>query len=229
MHRTYSSSNRLRPSPIARHAVVMLIALLALTWSSRAFCDEIHDAAGRGDLAKVKTLLKGKPGLVSSKNDYGQTPLHYAAHGHKDVAELLLIDKAEVDAKDKAGYTPLYVAAQEGHKDVVELLLAYKADVNAKANNGDTPLDMAVYKGRRDVVDVLLANNADVNAKDNKGGFTPLHFAAGMGHKDLVELLLAYKADVNAKDNNGHTPLAWALHKGHKDVAEVLRQHGGHE
>ena len=229
MHRTDSFFSRLRLSPIPRRAVVLLIALLALAWASVAFCGEIHDAAGSGDLAKVKTLLKGKPDLVSSRNDSGQTPLHYAAHGHKDVAELLLVDKAEVDARDKAGYTPLYVAAQEGHKDVAELLLAYKADVNARANDGDTPLHMAVYKGHRDVAELLLANNADVNAKDNKEGFTPLHFAAGMGHKDLVELLLTYNADVNAKDNNGHTPLAWALHNNHKDVADVLRRHGGHE
>ena len=83
--------------------------LVALAWSSLAFCGEIHDAAKRGDLAKVKALLKDNPDLVFSKDNDGKTPLHLAAvYGHKDVAELLLANKAEVNAKDNDGDTPLH-------------------------------------------------------------------------------------------------------------------------
>ena len=63
-----------------------------------------------------------------------------AINGHKDVAELLLANKAEVNAKDNNGVTPLHLAAFNGHKDVAELLLANKAEVNAKDNDGETPL-----------------------------------------------------------------------------------------
>jgi ankyrin repeat protein len=74
-------------------------------------------------LEKLKALLKGNPNLVFSKDTNGMTPLYWAAaRGHKDVAELLLANKAEVNAKDNHGQTPLHVAAAEGHKDVVELL-----------------------------------------------------------------------------------------------------------
>ena len=46
--------------------------------------------AQRGDLEKVKALLKDNPDLVSSKDTNGWMPLHAAAiDGHKDVAELL--------------------------------------------------------------------------------------------------------------------------------------------
>jgi len=38
------------------------------------------------------------------------------------MAELLLANKADVNAKDNKGYTPLYYAADKGHQDVVELL-----------------------------------------------------------------------------------------------------------
>jgi ankyrin repeat protein len=88
--------------------------------------DELHllyDAARHGNLAKVKALLKGNPGLVFSKDNEGTTPLHTAAaNGHKDVAELLVANKAEVNAKDSHGFTPLHWAAYFGHRHVAELL-----------------------------------------------------------------------------------------------------------
>ena len=105
-------------SPMPRRSAVTLVALVALAWGSLAFCGEIHDAARSGDLAKVRALLKSNPSLVFSKDksggpppgktgtviffDYpkGRTALHFAAeNGHKNVAELLLVYKAEVDAK----------------------------------------------------------------------------------------------------------------------------------
>jgi ankyrin repeat protein len=97
--------------------------LVALAWSSPAFCGEIHDAARDGNLEKVKALLKGNPDLVFSKDDQGETPLHFAANlGHKDVVEFLLAKKADVNAKANNGWTPLYVAGRTGHNDVAELL-----------------------------------------------------------------------------------------------------------
>jgi ankyrin repeat protein len=74
--------------------------LVALVWGSLAFGGDIHDAAKSGDLEKVKAQLRGNPDSVFSKDAYGWTPLHYAAFkGHKEVAALLLDNKAEVNAK----------------------------------------------------------------------------------------------------------------------------------
>jgi len=70
--------------------------------------------------------------------------LHYAAwKGHKEIAELLIANGADVNAKDYKGVTPLHVAAWEGHTEVAELFIAKGADVNAKMEDGDTPLDLA--------------------------------------------------------------------------------------
>ncbi len=180
-----------------RLSSVTLVALIALACSSPAFCDEIHKAAGDGDLDRVKALVKNRPDLVFSKDtahDTGWTPLHWAAlKGHKDVAEFLLANNAEVDGRDKYGHTPLHSAANGGSKEVAVLLLAHGADVNAKADDGETPL----------------------------------HMAAFFGYKDVVEVLLSNKATINATDREGHTPLHLAVQQEHAVVAEFLRQHGG--
>ena len=68
---------------------------------------DLHDAARRGDLEKVKELLRDDPDLVFSKDGCDGTPLHAAAEGgHKNVVDLLLASKAEINAKDKYGNAP---------------------------------------------------------------------------------------------------------------------------
>jgi len=189
---------------------------------------EIYDAAANGDLKKVQALLKAHPEMISSKDtESGYTPLHAAAeHGQKDAAELLIANKAEVNARDSNGRTPFEYAAVQRRNDVAELLLAHKADINASDNQGKTTLQAAAFFGQKDVVEFLLAHEADVDSKD-QSGMTPLHWAASRGNQDVAEVLLAHNADVNAKTKAGATPLDYAKAKGHNDVAELLRQHGG--
>ncbi len=133
-----------------------MAVLFAVAWSSVALGGEIHDAVRDGDLVKVKALLKNSPYLVSSKDENGATPLHIAArYGQKAAAELLLANKADVNARTFKGVMPLHLAAQQGHKDMVELLLANKAEVNAKASIGWTPWYLATQNGHKEVADLL--------------------------------------------------------------------------
>ena len=168
--------SRLFHSKTFRLAAVLQITLV---WSIPAICGEIHDAAGAGDLTKVKALLKDNPDLVFSKK------------------EDLRLDKTVRIIGDEIGYdlTPLHSAAESGYKEVVELLLVNKADVNAKTDNGYTPLHVATLVGNKEVVELLLVNKADVNVKTDNG-YTPLHTATLRDHKDMAELLLAPGAEV---------------------------------
>lgn len=190
----------------------------------------LHEAAFNGKLEKATALLKMNPDLVFSQASYAsQTPLHLAVeYGHKDVAELLLANKANVEAKANGGWTPLLNAVFGGHKDLVELLLANKAAVNVKEDAGRTPLHVAAENGYTKIAALLLASKADVNAKNCEGD-TPLHNAVAHGDKDMVELLLANQAEINAKDNSGRTPLGFAVLHSNNDMAGLLRQYGGRE
>ena len=61
-----------------------------------------------------------------TKDDVGNTPLHYAVQrGHNDVVKILvdrLPDEHHI-IKDKYGVTPLHTAATYGHMMLLELLL----------------------------------------------------------------------------------------------------------
>jgi ankyrin repeat protein len=145
--------SRLIHSPIIYLAA---LSLIMLSWSCPAFCGPIHDAAKDGDLEKAQKLLKDNPALISSKDDFGWTPLHLAAtYGHKPAAQLLLDNKADINAKDINGDTPLHLAAFYGYKDVVELLLDNKAASNSKNSKGKTPLYSAAHNGHKDIADLL--------------------------------------------------------------------------
>jgi hypothetical protein len=142
---------------VSRRIATSLLMSVALTCSLPGFCGPIHEAARDGDIKKVESLLKAQPSLVSSKDEqYGQTPLHFAAFNDRlEVAKLLLADKADVNAKAKNGSTPLHLAAAKGSKDMVELLVANKADVNALDNEGWSPAHSAITWGHQDIADLL--------------------------------------------------------------------------
>ena len=146
-----------------------------------------------GDLNGIKALLKSTPALISSKDNLGNTKLHFAAGcGQTELAKLLLANGAAVNSTDNHGSTPLHYAAMLGGNEVAKLLLARKANVNARTNDlGWTPLHCAANWGRKEAAELLLANKADVNAKDNNYE-TPLFYALRRGHNGVPELLLRH-------------------------------------
>ena len=72
------------------------------------------------------------------------TSLHLSVERcNKEIAENIINNGANVNAKDIIEWTPLHYAVQTDQKEIIELLIAKGADVNAKNNNGRTPLDIA--------------------------------------------------------------------------------------
>ncbi len=123
--------------------------------------DSVHVAAAVGNIEAVKKHLAAGAD-VNAKNEDGGTPLLRAAWGgHKEIAELLIANGADVNVKSgRTATPPLHLAAYKGHKEVVELVIAKGADVNAKGDAGDTPLDWAISRKRTETADLLRKHGA---------------------------------------------------------------------
>jgi HEAT repeat protein len=92
--------------------------------------------------------------------------------------KFLIFKRMDVNAVDKDGCTPLYIASANGHKDIAELLVAKGADVMAVNNNGWSPLHIASANGHKDIAELLVAKGADV--KTLQGSVrTPRGYATG--------------------------------------------------
>jgi cytohesin len=217
--------------PALNRNAFAFVLLLVLLGSRPAFCDPIHDAAKKGDLAKVKALIKDSPNLVSVKDKMGNTPLHLAAsNDHAEVMEFLLASGADVNARNgNGGNSPMdFALGCINHKDTLALLIAHGANVNARADNGITALHEVAMRGVMEDAVLLIAHGADADARDMKGN-TPLHWALLMGHTNVAELLIAKMTDVNIRDNFGHTPMFLAKIRSNSKIEELLHQKGGHE
>jgi len=126
------------------------IVLLALAWSSPAFCSPLGKAIKNGDLAQVKALIGADPGLIR------KNPLADAAYYcKKDIAEYLISQHAEIDHRDFLGLTPLFNAASTDCVAVAQLLLVNGANPNAKNKTGETVMWWANNSRSTHVADVL--------------------------------------------------------------------------
>ena len=209
---------------LARAGRLMLCLVLTLGACFSAKGDEFQKAVTKGNFNRVVALLKDHPDLLDKKNNLGQTPLIVAVnHSQLEVAELLLANGADVNARDGNKQTPLILALSVyNHDKMVRLLLTKGADVNLEDKWNMTALAYAVRQGQLDDAKILIANDANINVV---AGASPLYWAVMGFHTEMVELLLANGADVNYKFS-GFAALHYASNP---KIEALLKKYGGHE
>ena len=170
-----------------RKTNVVSVILLLLT--VHGIAADIHDAALKGDLERVKALLDKEPHLVNAPGGNGKFPLHWAAQGgHVEIVEFLIERGAVVNSKNVADETPLHYAAALGHSEVVRFLIEKGASLTPKTIFGETPLHYSADFGQYESVQLLIEKGTDLNVKNNEGR-TPLDYASDRGFGNIEQLL----------------------------------------
>ena len=185
---------------------VVVAVFLPASLAAAAGRVPLVDAAGRGDLATVRTLLAQEADVNAAGED-GLTALHAAVHAERlDVADALLRAGARASAKDRYGLTPLYLASLNGSVPLIQRLLDGGADPNATDPGGETPLMTATRTGAVAAMRLLIDRGATVDAREPEFQQTALMIAVREDHAPAVDLLIKAGAAVNAQTRKGPTP-----------------------
>ena len=122
-----------------KHILITTIAAVVLVGCGPSEADRaLLKAAERGNIKAVKQHLDAGAD-VNAKDEDGFTPLHYAAvTGRKEIAEILIAEGADVNAKiGSAG------------------ALYFKGQTPLDFKKGQTPLDWAIGRKRTETAALL--------------------------------------------------------------------------
>lgn len=174
----------------------------------------LHLSTSAGNIPLTKLILTELNHLLDKSNNDGMTSLHVARN--RDVVDLLIEAKINVNQEDKNGATALHFACVNGDIDVVEVLIRAGAKVTVENIKVNTTLHSALAKyssQHNTIFDILAAAGAlsDIN-KPNAIGDTPLHVAVRSANIAAVKKLLANGADPNVVNSEGETALHMASH-----------------
>lgn len=200
--------------------LTFLIFIAAKAFSAQDVGDQLVAAAGRGDLAALRSGLTGV--VDPEETDYVEPTellLIASEKGKVETVQYLLSVGAEIGAV-LDNETVLMRAARKGHTEVIRLLVHQGADVDQRTLQG-TALGYAAESNQVEAARILIAAHADLNRKDACQR-TPLMRAAMKGRRDMVKLLVEKGADPVVEGWRGWTALRYAASWGRADVVRML-------
>ena len=183
--------------------------------------DPLVQAANGDELDAVKDELTRSDANIRDKMT-GWTALECAVrHANREMIQVLLWAKADVNARDNDGQTVLMMLSDNATSDLVWDLLNAGAKVNARDSDGDTPLSEIAAVNNTEVLKTFLEVGAKVNAV-NKEGKSALMRAASEGLVNNIRLLIQAGADINQRDKEGKTALTHAEEGEHRAAIRLL-------
>ena len=209
--------------------------------------DSIWSAAAEGNLNSVKKYLaKGLDINAKGGSLKSSALLSATLYDQVKMAEFLIQNGADVNAKGDDGGTALHAAAFLGQYEIAKLLIQNGADVDARNNEGETVINgtmadwettkfiagmlqlkldrESVETGRSQIVELLRKNGATAEFSDPPdNNFWTM---VGVGNLQAVKQHLTKGLDINAKNKDGVTALQIATLLGQYEIAELLVQKG---
>lgn len=183
----------------------------------------LHIACEKGHVAIVREFVDNYRAMFWINLRYLQDlPLHIAVNnGFLNVTNILLEKVTSVNAVDREGRTPLWIALLKNHFDIIKYLLCnYRVNPHFKFK-GESPVGYAIRERMIEVVKLLIDRGAHLNGKDIDKK-TLLHHSVSKSSPELVQLLIDKGADMSAIDNKGYTAFHYAIFHSDLSIIEVF-------
>ena len=130
--------------------------------------------------------------------------------------------RANINSKDKAGFTALMMASEKNAAPIVTDLIARGADVNLTTTTGFTAIATAAKCGSDACVRILAGNGAELERTDMAYGCTPLMWACQYCTPETVTDLCARRPRLESKSRFGTTALMMAVEANKLDTVKAL-------
>lgn len=174
------------------------------------------EASRNNNVDVIKTLLDCGAD-IKDIDKYGNNLLHFAAiNKNLEVAKFFLEQGFDIEARNNAGETPLFSAAEyQSNINVIKFLLEKGADIKTTDNKGNTLLH-AVAKNQYQnpkIIKFFIEQGLDIEAQNNDGQ-APLLSAFNFytcPNINILDLLLKKGSNKNDKTKDGNNLLHLAI------------------
>lgn len=175
----------------------------------------LHNAVEKDWTEGVLKLMQ-HGASITSRNQYGQTPLHYAAARGRHMMLEELLKSGTQKWQGNGVYKMQGASGVQTLQDDFLRSGSQKLFKEARKSYGNTKIPE----------EVLLNRTMNLVDAQDLRGVTPLHDAATVGSLKSVKVLLEHGSDPTVTDSNGQTALHKATKAGSLDCAAALMKCG---
>ncbi|KAJ5738043.1 hypothetical protein N7493_001198 [Penicillium malachiteum] len=200
-----------------------------------------------------KPFVTTRAGEDSDTRKYlDKTLLHCVRNGGKDIAWLLLMYGADVNAQDNDGDTTLHLALRNiahptaqiptrtleiksrpdpfhhpvDNEAILRLLLERDVKVELEGSEGKKPLHLAIEGDSEAITRLLLEKGADKDGQNTLDKNRPLHTAIQRHSLAITRLLLERGVEMEAENQDGKKPLHLAIERDSVAITQLLLEKG---
>nr|XP_023917377.1 protein ACCELERATED CELL DEATH 6-like [Quercus suber] len=183
-------------------------------YKGRKGMNVLHAAAIRIEKKFMEKVMDKFPKAITEEDDFGWTPLHYAAHfGEEELVKLFLNRDIFLAYKqNNEGMCALHISAKKGHVDVMGMFIErcpYTCQLFDKSHR--TALHLVAESGHTKALKIFFKNRKFafrdlMNEQDDEGN-TPFHIAAANRHYALLMSLADVRRMGGALNQKGDSIL----------------------
>jgi len=194
----------------------------------------LHEAAQFSRAEIVRILLEHNVKVDPLKRaDWTPLMLACTKDGPEalEIVKMLVCRGADLNLKNKDGWTPFHLAAREGDVEIMNTLIASNSQaMETESTNGRTALHTACLHGRFEAVRLILQNSGTANMKTDSCGNLPIIDSVRTGSIEILDLLAELNPDsIYHKDILHRNCLHVAAESGMVDIIHhLISNHGMH-